>query len=253
MTTEEFSALIKRRLQETKQSQHRVALEHGLSPDAIRSVLRGHTPKLDRVGDICSALGLEFYIGPPRKLNASATHVAEPTAHFESQKLVATAPPPAWVEEIKREIQGLAGRIEAAEQPGPSAATRQVEVRELAAAAGGGAAVLDETVTGYVSFQRDWLDRHALDPTQCTVINVSGESMEPTLPDGSKILVDLSQRRRRKGCIYVVRTGDGLVVKRASKDNVGAWTLVSDHKDWESTMWGDSEIIGEVRWVGKTL
>ena len=112
---------------------------------------------------------------------------------------------------------------------------------------------MDETVTGYVSFQRSWLDRHGLDPTQCAVINVSGESMEPALPDGSKILVHLGSHHRKLGQIYVVRTSEGLVVKRAGKDNVGAWLLVSDHSNWKPIAWGDSEVVGEVKWVGKTL
>ena len=82
---------------------------------------------------------------------------------------------------------------------------RQIEVQELAAAAGGGALELDETVTSRIAFRRDWLDRHGIDPTQCTVIGVAGESMEPTLPDGCSILVDRSRRRRRAGRIFVAR------------------------------------------------
>ena len=29
-------------------------------------MLDGHIPRLDRAAEICDALGLEFYIGPPR-------------------------------------------------------------------------------------------------------------------------------------------------------------------------------------------
>ena len=52
--------------------------------------------------------------------------------------------------------------------------------------------------------------------------------MEPTLVDGCSILVNQAGRRRRVGRIFVVRTDDGLVVKRAGKDRAGAWQLVSD-------------------------
>ena len=51
MTREDLSAAIEQRLQETNQSQHRAALEYGLPQDAIRSVLKGHTPKLDRASE----------------------------------------------------------------------------------------------------------------------------------------------------------------------------------------------------------
>ncbi len=98
---------------------------------------------------------------------------------------------------------------------------RPVEVVELAAAAGGGAEALDETVTGRVWFRRDWLDAHAMDPARCVVIGVRGESMEPTLPNGCSILVDRNRVEPQDGRIYVLRTADGVVVKRLAQD--GDW------------------------------
>ena len=79
---------------------------------------------------------------------------------------------------------------------------------ELASAAGDGAVVEQERVTGRVKFRRAWLARHGLVARKCWVIQVSGESMEPTLVDGCSILVNLAGRRRRVGHIYVVRTAD---------------------------------------------
>ena len=104
-------------------------------------------------------------------------------------------------------------------------------------------------MVGIVSIQRIWLDRHRLDPAQCKVINVSGKSMEPTLPKGSKILMDYGQRQRRQGRIYVVRTSEGLVVKRAEKNETGLWLLKSDNHHQKPMAWGGSEIIGDVNWV----
>ena len=133
---------------------------------------------------------------------------------------------------------------------------RPVEVVEVAAAAGGGAEVYDETVVGRLWFRRDWLQRHAMDPAQCHVITVHGQSMEPTLPDGCSILVDRSQRRRRRRerRIFVMRTEDGLVVKRAGKDTEGNWQIESDNEGWEPVPWSrDTEIIGEVRWSAVTF
>ncbi len=134
----------------------------------------------------------------------------------------------------------------------PSA--RPVEIYELSIAAGGGALVDTEAGGESMWFRRDWLDRHALDPTQCSVFSVRGESMEETLPDGCSILVDRNQTRRRVGHIYVVRTEDGLVVKRAGKDEDGDWLLVSDHPKWKPLPWPDTaEVIGQVKWMAKTL
>ena len=135
-------------------------------------------------------------------------------------------------------------------------AVRPVEVVEVAAAAGGGAEVYDETAIGRLWFRRDWLDSNAIDPAQCNVITVRGESMEPTLPDGCSILVDRSQgrRRRRIGRIFVMRTADGLVVKRVGRDQEGNWRIESEHPAWPPVPWSDTtEIVGEVRWLGRTL
>ena len=100
---------------------------------------------------------------------------------------------------------------------------RHVTVVELASAAGHGAVVDSEQVTGRVAFRRSWLTRHGITAAQCSVIRVVGESMEPTLPDGASILVDRNRRRRRVDHIFVVRTEDGLIVKRLGKTTAGAW------------------------------
>ena len=131
-----------------------------------------------------------------------------------------------------------------------------VRLVEVASAAGMGAEVYDETPVGLLWFRNDWLQSHSIDPEQSNIISVRGESMEPTLPDGCSILVDRSQgrRRRRVGRIFVMRTEDGLVVKRAGKDTEGNWQIESDNEDWEPVPWArDSEIIGEVRWYGVTV
>ena len=71
--------------------------------------------------------------------------------------------------------------------------------------------------------------RHGLAARNCRVIKASGESMKPTLGDGCSILVNLVARRRHVGLIFVIRTGDSLVAKRARKRPSGAWQIVSDN------------------------
>ena len=81
--------------------------------------------------------------------------------------------------------------------------------------------------------------------------------MEPTLVDGCSILVNHAIRRRREGGIYVVRTGDGLIVKRDGKDSDGSRLLVSDNPDkraWPTLPWpDDAAVLGEVRWTADVL
>ena len=129
-----------------------------------------------------------------------------------------------------------------------------VRLSEVASAAGVGAEVYDETPIGLLWFRNDWLLSHSIDPEQSNIISVRGESMEPTLPDGCSILVDRKRREPHEDRIYVMRTEDGLVVKRAGKDAEGDWQIESDNEDWEPMPWSrDTEVIGEVRWVARTF
>lgn len=134
-------------------------------------------------------------------------------------------------------------------------AARPVATLEYDAAAGGGAVNLDEApIKGEAWFRRSWLDRRGLDPTQCAVISVRGESMEPTLPDGCSILVARHRQRRLSGHVVVAMTADGLVVKRLGKTPEGGWMLESDHPAWKSIPWqSDTELIGEVVWMAMSL
>ena len=96
-----------------------------------------------------------------------------------------------------------------------------VDVMELDTAAGAGAVVDFERVKDRIRFRQSWLRKHGLVARQCKVIGVKGTSMEPTLADGCSILIDLNRRSRIVRHIYVVRTDDGLIVKRAGKSQGG--------------------------------
>ncbi len=144
-------------------------------------------------------------------------------------------------------IEGITAEIR--QLPG----ARPVPVRRLRTAAGSGALDLDEDVKAYAYFRQEWLSRHGLVAERCSIISVMGESMEPTLLEDCVILVDHNRRRRLNGHIFVVRKSDGLVVKRAGKDDSGNWLLVSDHPAWEPEPWGEAAVIGEVKWMAKEL
>lgn len=239
MRSREIADVIRRALQRRNTTAYRASLDAGLPGNAIRYVLEERATKSGRLAEICEALGLEFYIGPQREEKTAKTR--DPKS--PEQDLLGE------LSEFRKEV--LARLSDKADEHDP---TRHVEVRELAAAGGGGADADDERVVSRIAFRRDWLDRHGLDPAQCTVIGVQGESMEPTLPAGCAILVNRARRRRHAGGIFVVRTSEGLIVKRAGKDASGAWLLLSDHPAWKSAPWpADAEVIGEVKWMARTL
>ena len=83
--TIDFAETVRRRLTETGQSRYRAAVNSGLPQDAIRSVLNGHVPRLNRAEQICRALGLELYIGPARDVQVEADGVepSRPLTRFD--------------------------------------------------------------------------------------------------------------------------------------------------------------------------
>ena len=135
--------------------------------------------------------------------------------------------------------------------------TFHVGIREIESSTGAEASVDNNGVRTMLQFSIRWLKERGLRPSSCRIIRVRGESMEPTLPNGSLILVDLATEHPKSGRIFVIRTGNGLTVKRLADNRKVGWMLESDHPQrslWPTQPWPeDGEIVGEVRWVGRSL
>jgi len=66
---DQFGDIVAQRLKALNTNAYAIETSSGLAPDAIRNVTRSQKkagPTLSRVEEICSALGLELYIGPAR-------------------------------------------------------------------------------------------------------------------------------------------------------------------------------------------
>lgn len=110
----------------------------------------------------------------------------------------------------------------------------QVPRYEIAASAGGGAVVQSEQIVDYVAFKTEWLRMSlGLSPAQAAVISVIGDSMEPYLADGDLILVDTSVARIENDAIYVIQSGDSLLVKRIQRKLDGTVIVKSDNERYE--------------------
>lgn len=226
----------------------RIATSAGLPRDAIRSVVKnGHDPTFSRVSEICAALDLELYVGPPR-------HQADLPV-FQSQ-----------FDALKKDICDIQRGLQAILKATPTAPAvhvvprtvnaEAVQIMELDAATSGRMANLKDGVLGKpIWFRNTWINRHKIDPDQSVVISVRGDCMGPTIPDGSKILVDRSRQQRRPGHIYVITMDEGIVLKRIVKSR-GEWVMVSDSdsEDWPDIPWpNDANIIGEVKWMSRVV
>ena len=65
--------------------------------------------------------------------------------------------------------------------------------------------------------------------------------------------MDRKRREPHEDRIYVMRTEEGLVVKRLGLDEEDRWELRSDNPDWGAMLMSpEAEIVGEVRWSAVT-
>ena len=89
-----------------------------------------------------------------------------------------------------------------------------------------GSQVSREGVLGEFAFRGDWLQKTiGGEPVDLGVVEVAGDSMEPTLRHGEKVLVDLSVTAMIGDGIYLLQDDDLLVVKRLQRV-IGSGILV---------------------------
>lgn len=121
----------------------------------------------------------------------------------------------------------------------------------LGASAGPGTLALDAAPVDRLRFSGRWLRQQGLEPVMLSVIEVEGDSMEPTLRDGDEILVDCAQRPLRSG-LHVIRLDDVLLVKRLEPGPAGTLLIISDNAAYPrmERPRADVAVLGRVVWKG---
>lgn len=129
----------------------------------------------------------------------------------------------------------------------------EVPLREATGSMGGGSTETGDRALTYLSFRTEWI-RSKGNPENMTVIRAFGDSMEPTIPDGSVVLIDEGRRQFVKNKVYYLRYNGQMYIKRLverdgglgiASDNDGNMLLVSDADDFE--------IIGRCIWTAREL
>ncbi|PPE80333.1 helix-turn-helix transcriptional regulator [Kaistia algarum] len=129
---------------------------------------------------------------------------------------------------------------------------------EVSASAGHGLRPISEDISERVAFRADWLREIGVSAANAAVLTADGDSMEPLIPDGALMLVDVSIREVRNGCIYVIVKDGDLLVKRVHRKVDGTVSLISENVRYDpeiisADMLDKLHIVGRVRWVGRTI
>ena len=228
------------------------------------------------------------YIGrfsvSPEQLPSTSEHAtflfAELDAHNSRGDIPASEEPqPGWVANLMAALRDVISRL-----PGPSVrvdedpalydsagpikflsddegmpATAKTEdyviapqARGVRAAAGSGEVVFEEAAEFRFAFRRSILPTW-VQPDSLLCIRAKGDSMKPTLNDGDLILLDYSRTNPLDGQIFVLRTNDGLVVKRLRGGGLH-WELASDNPAHQPQHVDQNDrVIGRVAWSGTLI
>ena len=129
----------------------------------------------------------------------------------------------------------------------------EVPLREATASMGGGSTETGDRTLTYLSFRTEWI-RSKGNPEYMTAIRAFGDSMEPTIADGSVVLIDEGRRQFVKNKVYYLRHNGQMYIKRLvdaggrlgiASDSDSNVLLVSDADDFE--------IIGRCIWTAREL
>lgn len=132
---------------------------------------------------------------------------------------------------------------------------------DVRAAAGHGAVVDSEVVKVPLMFRSAWIrEEIGTTPGNLSLINVVGDSMAPTILPGDTVMINHAARRLDRDGIYVVRMGDGLLVKRLQLMPGGQVMVRSDNPIFPpytvpaaALAEGDCAVLGRVCWIGRTI
>lgn len=156
----------------------------------------------------------------------------------------------------------LTGENGSQEDVAPEEWTKQlitVAEYEVRLSAGPGALVESENQTGVWQFSRRYLvDELRLDPNGLAIVEVQGDSMEPTLKTGDRVLIDHTDRNPARPGVYAIWDSNATVVKRVERipaSDPPQLVLISDNKNHNQyTVLAELvNIIGRVVWFGRRL
>lgn len=228
MRTNEIVQVISTAVEKDPRSPKALSLEASKSPKLVsRLTNEGKLPEVANLTGLCDALGLEFYIGPPRESSDSAV-----------------------VAQITRDKRNMVG--------GRDTGLVSLPRYDIEASAGHGALARDHAVFDYLTVPREWLSRYVSAKAQVVVIEARGDSMEPTVRHGDLLIVEMAVDNDTvaAGGVFILSVAGMIMIKRLQIMLNSDLKILSDNTAYESeTVPADERddkviIHGRVVWSG---
>jgi len=120
----------------------------------------------------------------------------------------------------------------------------------------GNGIIPNNVVIDFLAFRSDWIKKKG-NPERMVLIQVSGDSMYPTLQNGDLVMIDLDKKYLDpQGGIYAITVGEEIMVKRLQTlPAKGKIKIISDNKLYESYEMNPENVIinGKVIWFGREI
>ncbi|MDE3023725.1 MAG: S24 family peptidase [Pseudomonadota bacterium] len=218
--TEIILGRLEARITELGISERKACLLAGLKVDSVRQIRRGFAPKVATLLALSKALEV-------------------PVSYFTS---------------------GIDFAEEGADDPADQI-LGYVSVPTLETRAGmGGGGFGDEDMLNGPTMLPERLIRTELrgEPTDFVVMEVEGQSMQPTLESGDQVLVDRRKKNPSNGGLFALWDGFGIVVKwveRVANSNPPSLRIASENKVFQpyEILAEEANIIGRIVWYARKL
>ena len=142
-------------------------------------------------------------------------------------------------------------------EPDEKLADYSLVPKTTAKAGAGSSYIVEDENDGLYAFRTDFLGRMNISEKNAVLLDVMGDSMEPTLKNGDTILIDRADIKLADGNIYLVGFQQQLLVKRIFHSVTGI-VLKSDNPVYADTpipkeYLDDFVVFGRMRWMARAF
>ena len=237
---------IKSRRKSLSMTQGDLAERSGVSYGSIQNYERGQIPKGDNLLNIARALecGMEWLIAGESPSSEAASPRLLPIGEVRQQN-------PVYIEVIKGE------KITAPLPDLDPQTIVSIPKIEAKLSPDSDFLVSGDHIIGYYFFRKDWLKTMGA-AKDLVLLNIVGDSMEPTLAEGDTVMIDLARVSITGGNIYAIGEGETILIKRIQPLVGGKIQILCDNRAIYQPQEIDLSkhpirIIGQVVWMSKKL